>query len=42
VELLCHNVRLKEVHLIQNVYTETALPVERQAWAKAKFSVYFR
>ncbi len=42
VELLCNLRRLKEVHLIQNNYTEMGVAVDRRRWAKAKFQVYLR
>lgn len=42
VELLCNNMKLGEVHLIQNKYTETAIAVDPQAWKEAKFVVFLR
>jgi len=44
VELLCDNLQLEELHLIQNNYTELGgvVGLGRHAWKKAKFRVFLR
>ncbi|CAG7721999.1 unnamed protein product, partial [Allacma fusca] len=44
VELLCFNSRLEQLYIIQNSYTERAIPVDAKSWENVgkKFSVFLR